>query len=75
MMGEKATLLRDKNILTFIVRKDARKKDVKNAMEELYKVKVVSVNMMNTTEGKKKAHIKLDPKNSAEELVTQLGVI
>ena len=75
LMGEKATLMRDKNILTFIVNKEARKKEIKNAIEELYKVKVLSVNTINTTEGQKKAHIKLDPKHSAEEIATQLGVI
>ena len=75
MMGEKATLMRDKNILTFIVNKNARKKDVKKAVEETYKVKVASVNVINTTEGTKKAHVKLDPKYSAEEIVTKLGVV
>lgn len=75
LMGEKATMMRDKNILTFIVNKNSRKKEVKNAVEELYKVKVLSVNIINTMEGIKKAHIKLDPKYSAEEIATQLGVI
>ena len=75
LMGEKATMMRDKNILTFAVNKNAGKKDVKNAVEELYKVKVTSVNIINTTEGGKKAHVKLDSKYSAEEIATQLGVI
>jgi ribosomal protein L23 len=74
-MGEKATLMREKNVLTFIVNKNARKKDIKTAVEETYKVKVTSINVMNTTEGQKKAHIKLDAKYSAEEIATQLGVI
>ncbi|MCX6695478.1 MAG: 50S ribosomal protein L23 [Candidatus Altiarchaeota archaeon] len=75
LMGEKATMMRDKNILTFVVSKESRKKEVKNAVEELYKVKVTSVNIINTTEGKKKAHVRLDSKYSAEEIATQLGVI
>jgi len=75
LMGEKATMMRDKNILTFTVGKNATKKDIKKAVEELYKVKVMSVNVMNTTEGSKKAHVRLDSSHSAEEIATQLGVI
>jgi len=35
----------------------------------------MSVNVMNTTEGSKKAHVRLDSSHSAEEIATQLGVI
>ena len=75
-MGEKATMLREKkNMLTFIVNKEAGKKEVKEAVEKLLDVKVVSVNVMRTTDGKKKAHVRLDSKHSADEIASQMGVL
>lgn len=76
LMGEKVTVLREKeNKLSFIVSKDATKKDIKNAVEALYSVKVVDVNVMITTKGKKKAHVQLDQKYSAEEIASKFGVL
>ncbi|RLI92872.1 MAG: 50S ribosomal protein L23 [Candidatus Altiarchaeales archaeon] len=76
LMGEKATILREKeNKLTFIVNKDATRDDVKKAVESLYNVKVLKTNIMITTKGKKKAHVKLDPKYSAEEIASHFGVL
>ena len=76
LMGEKATILREKeNKLTFIVNKDATQDDVKKAVESLYNVKVLKTNIMITTKGKKKAHVKLDPKYSAEEIASHFGVL
>ncbi len=76
LMGEKATMLREKsNVLTFIVEKSATKKEIKIALEEMLNVKVKSVNVMHTTNGNKKAHIKIDESQSAEEVASQLGVI
>jgi len=75
-MGEKATMLREKeNRLSFVVNKNSTRKDVKEAIETLYKVKVLDVNLMVTTEGKKKAHIKLSPEHSAEEVASHFGVL
>jgi large subunit ribosomal protein L23 len=76
LMGEKATILREKeNKLSFIVADGATKNDVKEAVEALYAVKVTSINIIVTTKGKKKAHVRLDPKFSAEEIATQFGVL
>lgn len=76
LMGEKATILREKeNKLSFIVADGATKKDVAEAVEALYSVKVTSINIIVTTKGKKKAHVRLDPKFSAEEIATQFGVL
>jgi ribosomal protein L23 len=76
LMGEKATIMREKeNTLTFIVDKKADKKAIKQAVEEMLKVSVVSVNVLNTTDGKKKAHVKLDKKHNAEEIASKMGVI
>jgi large subunit ribosomal protein L23 len=76
LMGEKATILREKeNKLSFIVANDATKIDVAEAVEALYSVKVVQTNIIITTKGKKKAHVRLDPKFSAEEIASQFGVL
>jgi ribosomal protein L23 len=75
MMGEKATLLRDQNKLTFIVDNHASKKDIKNAIETLYNVKTTRITTINTVEGLKKAHITLDKAYNAEEIASQFGVI
>jgi large subunit ribosomal protein L23 len=76
LMGEKATMMRERgNKLTFIVGKNSTKKDVKEAIESLYAVKVIKVDTMITPHGRKKAHIKLDPKYSAEEIASHFGVL
>jgi large subunit ribosomal protein L23 len=76
IMGEKATLLREKeNKLTFIVDKAATRDDVKKAVESLYNVRVLKTNIIITKKGKKKAHVKLDPKYSAEEMASHFGVL
>jgi large subunit ribosomal protein L23 len=76
LMGEKATMLREKeNILTFIVNKTAGKKEIRKAVEEMLNIKVNSVKVMHTSDGKKKAHIKVDSSHSAEEIASQLGVL
>ena len=76
LMGEKATMLREKeNKLSFIVFKGAGKKDVKEAIESLYNVKIVGLDSMITTTGEKKVHVRLDVKYSAEEVASHFGVL
>jgi len=76
LMGEKATMIREKdNVLTFIVNKKADKKTVKEAVEKLLNVKVTDVRVMHTTDGLKKAHVKLDKKHNADEIASQMGVL
>ena len=76
LMGEKATMMRERgNKLTFIVGKNSTKKDVKEAIESLYDVKVIKVDTMITPQGRKKAHVRLDPKYSAEEIASHFGVL
>ncbi len=76
LMGEKATLLREKeNTLTFIVSKDASKKDVLEAAEKMLNIKIDKVRVMHTSDGRKKAHIKVNEKHRADEIASQMGVI
>ena len=76
LMGEKATMMREKeNKLTFAIHKKATRKDVQAAVEQLYQVKVLKVNIATTPECKKKAHITLAKEFSAEEVASKFGVL
>ncbi len=71
---EKALLMIEKeNKITFIVRRNATKSQIKHAVEKLYDVKVVKVNTYLTKYGKK-AIVKLAKEYSAEELGMRLGI-
>ena len=79
----KAPLSTEKNIrqiesenkLVFAVNPKAGKAEVKKAIEQLYNVKVVKVNIDNSFTGVKKAHVKLHPQNLASDLSADLGLI
>ena len=72
---EKTTMLLERNnTITFIVRRDATKHEIKRAVEELYEVKVEKVNTLITPDGQKKAYVKLAPEYKAEDIASRLGV-
>ncbi len=72
---EKATLSREKNnTLQFLVGRQARKEQIKAAVQDMYNVKVVKVTTMITSRGQKKALVTLAPENSAEEIASRLGI-
>jgi large subunit ribosomal protein L23 len=73
---EKALMLIEKNnTLTFIVRRDATKPEIRNAVEKLYNVKVVKVNTLITPKGEKKAYVRLAPEYKASEIASRIGLI
>ena len=73
---EKAVrMMEAENKLTFIVEDTATKPSIKKAIETNFKVKVISVNLLVTPEGTKKAFIKLAPENPAMDIATELGEI
>jgi large subunit ribosomal protein L23 len=47
VITEKATAVSESNQVVFKVRRDATKPEIKAAIEELFKVKVLSVNTLN----------------------------
>jgi large subunit ribosomal protein L23 len=63
------------NVLVFIVHTRSTKRDVKKAVEELFKVKVRSVNIQNAVSGDKKAYVRLDSNYSASDVSADLGFI
>jgi len=72
---EKATLSMEKNnTLQFLVGRQARKEQIKAAVEDMYNVKVLKVTTMITSKGDKKALVTLAPENSAEEIASRLGI-
>ena len=63
------------NKLTFIVKREATKIQIKEAVENLFDVKVLSVQTEVTPKGAKKAYAKLSPDNSASEIASRLGMV
>lgn len=73
---EKAVrLMNTENKLIFIVDRDATKQEIKKAVEELFKVKVLHVNTLNDIKGRKKAYLKLSPETPAIDVATQMGIM
>lgn len=73
MSGTPNQDLRDGNRLEFVVRKDARKPDIKKAFEERFEAKVAKINIKLMKDGKH-AIIKLKEGYSAEEIGMRIGI-
>lgn len=69
------TLIEAENKITFIVSIKADKNDIKRAVRELYEVDVAEVNTCITSDGRKKAYVKLVPENKSADLAVKLGVL
>lgn len=63
------------NKLVFVVDSKATKTEVKKAIEELFKVKVATVNIHNSFQGEKRAYVKLRPEFLASDVSADLGLI
>ncbi len=75
LMTEKAVrLMESENKLLFVVDKKAKKQEIKKAIEEIFKVKVLKVNTL-ILNGRKKAYVKLSPETPALDIATQLGLM
>jgi len=76
LQTEKAIrLIEQNNTLTFIVDRHANKKQIKEAVEKLFNVKVEKVNTLITSRGEKKAYVKLAKEYSAAEVAAKLGIL
>ena len=67
-------LIDEHNKIVFMVDRRANKYQIREAIEQIYSVKVIKVNTMITPAGTKKAFIKLHPSDSAAELAIKLGI-
>ncbi len=73
---EKAVrIMESENKLIFVVDKKAKKQEIKQALEKLFKIKIVKVNTLHTPKGQKRAYIKLSPDTPAIDVATQLGLM
>ena len=68
-------LMEAENKLIFQIDNKATKKDVKEALEKLFKVKIDSIRTSITMRGKKRAYVKFKPESPAIEIATQLGMM
>lgn len=76
LMTESASIMVEKeNKLVFIVSLKASKADVRKAVEELYEVKVKTVNTQITPQGEKKAFVMLQPEFKAADIAIKLGIL
>ncbi len=76
ILSEKAVgLVENENKIVFFVEQNAKKPEIRKAVEELYNVKVADVNTMVTPEGDKKAYIRLKKEYKAMDLATKLKII
>jgi large subunit ribosomal protein L23 len=73
---EKSLSLREsQNKLMFIVDRRANKREIKEAVEKLFNVKVESIRTYITNKGEKRAIVKLKPEFKASEIATKLGLV
>ena len=73
---EKAVrIMQSENKLIFIVDKSTNKVEIRKAVEELFKVKVVKVNTLIHRDGKKRAFVKLSTDHPAIDITTKLGLM
>ena len=76
LMTESASLMVEKdNKLLFVVNLKASKSDIRQAVEELYEVKVSKVNVLISSQGVKKAFVKLAPEFKASDVAIKLGIL
>jgi len=68
-------LLESENKLVFEVALDATRPQIKKAVEELFKVKVLRLNTLVTAAGKKRAYVKLTAEFPAMDTATDLGLM
>ena len=68
-------LLESENKLIFVVNRRARKPEIKKAIEEMFKAKVVKVNTFITPDGEKRAYVKFSDETPAIDIATNLGLM
>lgn len=68
-------MIESENKLVFIVNRKATKKQIKEAVEKLFEVKVEKVNTLIDFKGRKKAFVKLRKEYKAMDVASRLGII
>jgi len=68
-------LMESENKLLFVVDRKTNKKEIKEAVEKMFKVKIVKVNTLISPNGKKRAYVKFSDETPAIDIATQLGMM
>lgn len=68
-------LLEAENKLIFVVERKARKNEIKDAIQTLFKAKVVKVSTLITPGGEKRAYVKFSDETPAIDIATNLGMM
>ncbi len=68
-------LMESENKLIFVVDMGATKKDIKDAVEKTFNVKVDKVNTFINMKGQKRAYVKFSNENPAIDIATELGLM
>ncbi|MBI3026816.1 50S ribosomal protein L23 [Candidatus Woesearchaeota archaeon] len=68
-------LMEAENKLIFVVNKTSTKKEIKNAIEDMFKVEVKNINTFVNSNGEKRAYIKFSAKNPAIDIATKMGLM
>ncbi|MCG3219775.1 MAG: 50S ribosomal protein L23 [Candidatus Heimdallarchaeota archaeon] len=75
LISEKAfELIEKENKLVIEVNLRATKKQIREAIEKLYNVKVESVNTLITPKGQKKAYVRLSDFDDAADIASRMGL-
>jgi large subunit ribosomal protein L23 len=73
VISEKSYGLIDENKYTFIVRPDANKTQIKIAVEQVFNVKVTSVNTVNRSGKKKRTRFGIGKRNDTKRAIVGLA--
>ncbi len=68
-------LMESENKLIFVVDRKATKADIKKAIEEVYKAKVLKVNTLLSMDGTKRAYVKFSDETPANDIATNMGLM
>jgi len=68
-------LMESENKLVFVVDRKATKEEIKKAIEETFKTKVIGVKTMIGTKGEKKAYVRFSAATPAIDIATNLGLM
>jgi len=68
-------MMESENKLIFVVDKKATKQEIKKAIEEMFKVKILKVNTVVTQDGIKRAYIKFSQETPAIDIATTMGLM
>lgn len=75
MTEKTVSVVEKENKIVLIVDRKADKRQIREAVEKMFDVKVDKVNTLIDAEGKKKAFVKLKPEYRAVDVATKLGLV